>query len=68
MPVTIDHSRLRDMSEMTEGQMGLVKIKMPNSHQSAWVRCIVSDGKILWHEGGHPLEDQPLGWLAIQET
>lgn len=68
MGLTIDHSKLRDMSELTDGQMALVKIKLPNTHQSCWVRCIMVNGEILWHEGGHPLVEQPLGWLAIQET
>lgn len=48
--------------------MGLVKVKLPHSHQSYWIKCVKIDGKILWHDGGKPLEETPLGWLAIQET
>ena len=68
MTLKIDHSRLRDVSEMKDGDMGLVKIKLPHSHQSYWVRCVKVDGQILWHEGGKPLEETPLGWLSISES
>ena len=67
MAQSIDHSKLRDPADMQDGQMGLVKVKLPHSHQSYWIKCVKIDGKILWHDGGKPLEETPLGWLAIQE-
>ena len=65
--VIVDSYERRPMSELPEQQLALVKINVPNADNDVWMKAIKIQGKILWHDGGKPLQEEPLCWLAIHE-
>ena len=65
MAFIIDHSVFRPMDVLPDQQIALVKIQ--DGEDVGWAMTIKIDGRLLWYYGGKPFNEEPLGWLAINE-
>lgn len=66
MAFIIDHSAHRDMDDLPDQQIALVRVHN-DDHGEAWAMAIKIHGQLMWYYGGGPFNEEPDCWLAIHE-
>lgn len=65
MPLAIDAGQLRDIDELENQQIALIKV---SEDPPIWTMGIKINDRLLYYFGGKPFLDEPIGWLPMNEN